>query len=205
MAAGTACSLIFRYGFGGFMSPKFWEYYLNIEADLTACSRYVEFVQENYNTYSNEFARIIVIACAEIDAIFRELCNLIDSSAKADKIYKYFPIILSVFPNFRSGKLDIRRCGLVFEPWKSWEETISPEWWGKSYNKIKHDRYNHFEKASLENALNSVGALLITILYYHQYISGKSLNVDLNRGTQLFAPAKAPTDKSGAYWFYSME
>lgn len=187
------------------MSPKFWEYYLNIEADLAACSRYVEFSEENHNTYSNEFARIIVIACAEIDAIFGELCDLIAPGTKADRINQYFPIILGRFPNFTGGKVDIRRCSLTFEPWKSWKQDMSPGWWGKGFNKIKHDRYNHFASANLVNALESVGALFLTILYYHYQVIGKDLNVDFNRGTQLFTPAKSPTDKSGMYWFYGAE
>lgn len=186
------------------MSPKFWEYYLHVEADLAGCSRYVELVAPNFSTYSNEFARIIVVACAEIDAVLGELCELITPAEKADTINKYFPIILKRFPAFTDSMVDVRRHRLSFEPWQDWKSNKSPEWWGNGYNRIKHDRTNHFERANLQNALQAVGALFLAILYYHQHVSGKPIHVDFNRGTQLFTPAKAPTDKSGMYWYYGV-
>lgn len=68
---------------GDHMSTKFWEYYLAIEEDLANCSRYVEFGEQNYTTYSTEFAKIIVLASAEIDTILRELCELISPGTGA--------------------------------------------------------------------------------------------------------------------------
>lgn len=47
--------------------------------------------------------------------------------------------------------------GLKIEP-----EYDSPLWW-KEYQKIKHNRYNNFEKANLENALQAVGALFVLL------------------------------------------
>lgn len=187
------------------MSPKFWEYFLHIESDLANCARYVEFTEENFGTYSSEFARIVVVACSEIDANLGELCELIEPSAKAERITEYFPIVLRRFPVFTDTKVDVRRYGLTFQPWQEWKHDKSPPWWGNGYNRIKHDRTNHFDKANLKNALQAVGALFMTILYYHHHVSGEAVHVDFNRGTQLFTPAKAPTDRSGMYWFYGVE
>lgn len=187
------------------MSPTFWEYYLHIEADLAHCSRYVEFAAPNFSTYSNEFARIIVVASAEIDAILGELCKLIAPTEKANTISQYFPIVLRQFPAFTDANVEVRRHRLSFQPWKDWKSNKSPGWWGDGYNRIKHDRTNHFGVANLHNALQAVGGLFLAILHYHQHISGEPIHVDFSRGTQLFTPAKAPTDKSGVYWYYSVQ
>jgi hypothetical protein len=187
------------------MSPKFWEYFLNVEADLAVCSRYVAFSSENFNTYSNEFGKIIVVACAEIDAILVELCKLIAPHEKPQSINQYFPIIHSKFSTFNNAKVDIRRDRLNLQPWEEWTDAKSPSWWGNGYNRIKHDRTNHFQKANLHNALLAVGALFLVILYYHQHVTGGALHVDPNRGTQLFTPAKEAADKGGVYWYYGVD
>jgi len=186
------------------MSPKFWEYYLSIEADLAACSRFVEFTEANYATYSTEFARIIVAAAAEIDAILSELCGVLDPRAKAGTINQYHPIICTQFPVFTQCGVEVRRSHLFLEPWRGWEKGQSPNWWGQGYNKIKHDRTNHFQEANLLNALQAVGALFLTILHFHHHGTNRPMSVDMNRGAQLFTPAKAEGDKSGTYWFYGV-
>ncbi|MGL4576070.1 MAG: hypothetical protein ACRCV9_14900 [Burkholderiaceae bacterium] len=187
------------------VSPKFWEYYLHIEADLENCSRYVEFSKDNFDTYSNEFARIIVVACAEIDTILKELCSSISPGSSADNINKYWPIITMQCPKFTGVEIEIARSGLRFQPWLSWAAKKSPDWWGNGYNDIKHDRTNNFKKANLQNALNAVGALFIAVVQFHEHANSQPLRVDLNRGTQLFTPAKPIGDESGINWFYSVQ
>lgn len=186
------------------VNTKLWEYYLNIEADLAACGRFVEFVEDNYQTYSNEFARIIVIACAEIDAILGQLCHELTHERKVTTIRQYYPIVVDRFPKFTVRGLNIVRHKLSFHPWREWTSSNSPAWW-LAYNKIKHKRYAHFEKANLGNALNAVGALFLVILHDHLYRTGDVLHVEVNRGAKLFTPEKAPTDKSGVYWYYGLD
>jgi hypothetical protein len=185
------------------MSTKFWEYFLNIEADLARCARYVDFDEANFPTFSNEFARIIVVASAEIDAILNELCGLISPKDDAGNIQQYYPVIMSRYVDFSSCQLDVRRFQLLIAPWKNWTSEASPAWWGKGYNKIKHDRTYHFKSANLENAIHAVGALFLCILHYHDHVTG-GMTVDINRGTQLFTPAKPKGDLSRAAWFYKI-
>ena len=186
------------------MSPKFWEYYLSIEADLANCSRFVEFVEANYMTYSTEFARIIVAAAAEIDNILAEISALLKPNAGAGTINRYYPIVFERFPNFAGCAVEVRRSHLFLEPWLEWNQHQSPRWWGQGYNKIKHDRTKYFKEANLINALQAVGALFLLILHYHLHVSNGPMSVELNRGAQLFTPAKAEGDRSGTYWFYGV-
>jgi Tfp pilus assembly protein FimT len=57
---------------------------------------------------------------------------------------------------------------LLFKPWENWVETQNPDWW-RSYNNVKHARNNHFTEANLKNAINAVGALLLTVVYYYKF------------------------------------
>ena len=45
----------------------FWDYYLSIEDDLYKTVGYVEPCEDNYDTYSQAYAKVINVACAEID------------------------------------------------------------------------------------------------------------------------------------------
>ncbi|OEZ83753.1 hypothetical protein JAB8_43960 [Janthinobacterium sp. HH106] len=186
------------------MSPKFWEYYLAIEEDLLNCSRYVEFSEQNYSTYSNEFAKIIVLSSAEIDNILRELCELMAPGSNAGNINKYHSIITNKYPNIINSYVKIRMADINLQPWNEWVDDKSPEWWRYGYNKIKHDRTNYFHQANLKNALHSVGALFLIILHYHDFLSEKSLAVDFNRSAKLFTPETPEQGKSGMFMSYGI-
>ena|ERR1035437_1453020 len=56
-------------------------------------------------------------------------------------------------------KVYVPRYSLEFVPWESWAKDESPDWW-QSYNKVKHERNRHFNKATLNNALHALAALL---------------------------------------------
>lgn len=185
------------------MNPKFWDYFLYIESDLAACSRYVELAEFNYKTYSNEFARIIMVAASEIDTILRELCKSILPSSNSSSILEYCPIITGRFPTIIGHGVVMLNHELTFEPWRAWSSTASPDWWSKAYNKIKHERTTNFEQANLENALLSVSALLLVILYYHEELSGGQVRVGVGQRTQLFYPRPvAPVTMTGGSTTY---
>ncbi|WP_286241106.1 hypothetical protein [Neptuniibacter halophilus] len=152
------------------------EYYFSIESDLEYCARYVEFSETNFDTFSIEFARIIMAASAEIDTLAKELCKLIDSDSKANNISKYAECIQSKYPNICGVSLAIPRYGIKTQPWKDWSKNQSPNWW-KSYNSIKHDRANEFHKASLKNAIDTLAGLLSITLYYLKEKNGKLLDI----------------------------
>jgi hypothetical protein len=145
------------------MSHPHWEYFLSIEADLVHCGRYIEFSRDNYGAYSVEFARIIVAAGSEFDAVAKSLCGVIDSSTAPERITEYRPIITGKYPRFIDYKVHVPRFKLEFQPWLAWTSTAAPDWWSKGFNKIKHERDQHFREANLGNALLATTALLTGI------------------------------------------
>lgn len=59
-----------------------WSYYLAFEQDLEKISRYIEFHESNYSTYSVELARILLAACSESDVLLKEICKLVEPEQK---------------------------------------------------------------------------------------------------------------------------
>jgi hypothetical protein len=157
-----------------------WNYFLALEKDLEATSRYVEFSTANLDTYSIEFAHLLLSSASEVDTIAKCVCTILQPNAKADNIEKYRKIIKEgeededlgfnivgkrpdIVEKLRhrlsSIKILVPRYNIQCAPWESWAEGKNPEWW-QSYNKVKHERNVHFNKATLRNALNSIAGLL---------------------------------------------
>ena len=182
-------------------TPKHWNYFLAVEAELVACARYVEFSRTNFGCYSNEFAKLIVLAAAEVDSIWQELCAHLDPNARAEKITHYFPILLARYPLLTQCEIAIPRYHLTFRPWKDWTEIQRPDWW-TSYNKLKHQRTIEFSRATLETALNAVGAQFLALQLYHHASNNEYVLVELSMRSALFAPRLPDTHKGGTFWNY---
>jgi hypothetical protein len=184
------------------ITPKHWNYFLGVESELVACTRFVEFTENNFSCYSNEFAKIIVLASAEVDSILRELCKEVNSASNAHNIAKYYPVLISRFPHFQKCKVDIPRYKLRIDPWENWTLDTRPDWWSKGYNKLKHERSENFSNASLKNALSAVGAQFLAVLHYHQHMHNESVSVDFSLRTALYSTCRPEADRSGMYWNY---
>lgn len=146
-----------------------WNYYLTIEEDLKNTSRYIE-PQNQDKTYSFEFAKIILLAATEIEAIFKLLSKGEDEKEYGD-IGKYKSKILEKYPRIGETVVCVPRWGKYIKPFDNWEST-SLFWWD-SYQKIKHSMWTHFCKATYETAAYSTAALYVLILYL-----SKNQNID---------------------------
>jgi hypothetical protein len=183
-------------------TPKHWNYFLAVEAELVTCARYVEFSSSNFGCFSNEFAKLIVLAAAEVDSIWQELCALLEPESGARKITDYYPILLARYPLLTQCEIAIPRYQLNFCPWQAWTESARPDWWCKSYNKLKHERTAHFSSATLEAALNAVGAQFLALQLYHHAANNEYVAVDLSMRSSLFAPRLPDAYKGGTFWSY---
>jgi len=144
-----------------------WNYFLTLDDDAAKFSRYVEFSGSNFATYSIELARILMAASSEVDAVAKLLCKKIDSTKDAENILHYRAIIMGAFPRVATFDVLIQRFGLTFRPWQNWGSGRSPDWW-QDYNLVKHERNINFSKANLSNALHSIAALYVLLLYYYK-------------------------------------
>jgi len=156
-------------------------YFSALDSDLRLISRYIEFTEENFNTYSIELAHLLLSSSSEIDVILKELCKLLnpekyknikikkESKKQNININDCRKIIKDELPEFCTELVYLTRFSLKLNPWKNWASSNkNPNWW-QEYNLVKHERTNNFNKANLKNVLNSLAALLVTLIYYYKY------------------------------------
>ena len=149
-----------------------WNYFLALESDLENVSRYIEFIDANYKTYSIELAHLLLASSSECDVVLKELCALLSPEEVPSKkeeinINYYRTIIKSKLPEFINEPIHINRYGISVKPWENWNSETNPDWWG-SNNKVKHERNQYFNEANLRHVISSVGGLLIACYYYYK-------------------------------------
>jgi hypothetical protein len=76
-----------------------WNYFLALEKDLEAASRYIEFSPDNFNTYSIELAHLLLSAASEVDTLAKCICSILDPKAKPENINEYRRIIKAAEEN----------------------------------------------------------------------------------------------------------
>ena len=143
-----------------------WNYVLALDSDLEKLSRFVEFTEANLGVYSIELAHILFAAASEVDVIAKLLCKLVEPTAPRTNMDQYRRVLAHALPDVSSTRVFVPRYGLEFSPWEAWASDTNPAWW-RSYNNVKHQRDAHFSEATLKNALNALGALLIVAIHFY--------------------------------------
>jgi len=151
-----------------------WPYFLSLESDLDSLSRCIEIDERNFSVFSVELTRLFLTTCAEIDAVMKELCELLSPGCSPKNIVDYRKIIKDGLPGFINQETICSKYGLRLTPWQAWGEDQSPEWW-QHHNDVKHRRSEHFEKANLANVLHSMAALYsVNIQFNHHLVCHNS-------------------------------
>lgn len=143
----------------------YWQHFLALETDFAATSRYVEFSEQNYGTYSIEYAKLLLAVGSEVDVVCKLICEKIDIAAKRANIDNYRDCI-TAHSNVVAEEVLINRFDLRFKPWDAWGRGVNPDWWG-AYNDVKHFRHMHFGKANFQNVANAVSGLFIAVIHCH--------------------------------------
>lgn len=152
-----------------------WHFFLSIEKDMLETSRYIE-PNGQEQTYSFEFYKIIMLACSEIEAAFKQICNSIDDKNSCGDIGHYKGLILKRYPRIGETLVIVPRWnGKNLYPFKEWGQGHL-KWWD-AYQHIKHSRYSSLRDASYENAVNTLAALFVLILYLFR-INGYDCKAD---------------------------
>ena len=142
-----------------------WSYFLALEEDVQRLSRFVEFNPNNFATFSLEMAHLLLASCSEVDVVLKMLCKPFAPDAQNEADYR--SSIPKQLPNFTKIGVEMKRYALILQPWQSWDSNQTPTWW-TAYNKVKHERDSHYEKANLENVLQTMAGLLISNLYLYR-------------------------------------
>ena len=122
-----------------------WNYFLALERDLEEVSRFIEFSDRNFKTYSIELAHLLLASASEVDVIAKGICKQLKSNSRADNIDRYRNMITRNLPEFSQESVFIPRYSIELHPWSDWGSGTNPLWW-RSYNNVKHQRSDHFER-----------------------------------------------------------
>jgi hypothetical protein len=179
-----------------------WNYYLALDSDLMHVSRFVEFSEHNFTTYSIELAHILLAASSEVDVMAKAVCAILEPGATAENINHYKSIIIRGIPELPPQTVHVPRFGLMLNPWSNWKGDRNPDWW-RSYNDVKHHRDQHFQDASLKNSLNSLGALLIINFHYYRLKAGLDLSTNGKKDTTRHLKPEAQLMQLDNEYYYS--
>lgn len=134
--------------------------------------RYISPAQKNMETYGNELRNIIILACTEVESLWKDTLlsnNYTNKKILSTKDYVKLLDILKLNEYKIKFNLypDIEEV-CPFENWKIKPATQSLSWYS-DYNAIKHNRLNEFSKANLKNAIESVSAVVIMLIAKYGY------------------------------------
>jgi len=144
-----------------------WNYFLALENDFLKVSRYIEFAEPNFSTYSIELAHLLLASSSEVDVVLKQLCTELDNTSSVSNINEYRDLITRELAEFSIEEVFIPRYATTLKPWSNWNRNANPDWW-RSYNNVKHQRNTYFQEANLRNALNAMAGLLVSIFYYYK-------------------------------------
>lgn len=150
----------------------YWSYYLSVEKMLEDTRKYVAVSEENKDTYSDEFAKIILLSCSEIDSILKLICKL-RNIQKEDNQYnmKVYIGVLNEIENIKEIAYSrypttcINEELLIVRPFKTMDinkKYGGMDWW-EAYQSLKHNRLENALKGNLNNAVTAVAAQYIII------------------------------------------
>lgn len=158
-----------------FVKPsKNWPFYFSLEQDVLGLSRYIEFDTSNFHVHSIELLRLYLSIGSEIDVVLKQICHQLADKSAAKNIIQYREIMAPAVPEFFDEKAFCPRFNITLQPWKDWLPEKRPDWWG-AYNDVKHNRSEHYQKATLGNVLASLAALYLANMY-HVFVKQKQVD-----------------------------
>ena len=138
-------------------------YFKCLENDLLNTARYAEPIGQN-DVYSFEYYKIIMLACSEVETIFKLICKKINSHSNPKKITDYAEIVLEKYPLIIDTEVNVSRVCETIKPFADWSADKCMFWWDE-HQDIKHNRHTDFRKATYKNAMYSLAGLYVLLLY----------------------------------------
>lgn len=154
-----------------------WDYLVSLSKELETCSRYIEFTESNYSTFSTELTKLYLSSCAETDAVLKQICKRVAPKRNSSNIDHYRRTISEYVPAILSEVILLFGDRLSLCPFENWKNDQNPIWW-QSHNDVKHTRDEFYKEANLENTVRAISGLMVSCLYL--YSLKKTGEADLN-------------------------
>lgn len=144
---------------------NYWKYYLKLEKEFLEVIDYIEFVPENYTSYSVKLMQLLLSIGSEVDAVLKEICQIVDKDRPS--IADYAAVVIKKYPSLITQRVCIFKRSIILSPFATWDLNCPakslPFW--DAYNSVKHHRTEEYRKSSLEAVANGLAALFILNLY----------------------------------------
>ena len=165
----------------------YWAYYLMLEEKFIHTTNYVTLAEDNYGTYSNEYAALMQMIGGELDSFFKVYCGYAPTDFK--KISDYYTYLMQDYPDVLNQKINVRSADIIFQPFAGWDGARAKQslpWW-MAFDNIKHSRAVNKRDANQKNTLYLLGALYLLEMKYLKNITEGSRNRDIpDDGSRLF-------------------
>ncbi|MDD5032532.1 MAG: hypothetical protein PHC85_00210 [Candidatus Pacebacteria bacterium] len=125
----------------------------------------VEPTEENKKVYGYKIREIILLACTEVESSWSAILKENQYLSKKgyfttnDYVFLARPMLLDSYELSLQSYLNFSSFN-PFENWNSDQPTKSLSWYD-AYNYTKHDREKNLKYATLENAIKSVGSVIV--------------------------------------------
>lgn len=124
-------------------------------------------VKNNYKSFGHNLRNLLILACTEVEAQLKGIIRANSINQRTNYTTKDYYKLRDVL-NLNEYKIlfnyypSIDLCS-PFKKWKQDKPTQSLKWYD-SYNAVKHDREESFDRANLIDTINAVSALAILIV-----------------------------------------
>jgi hypothetical protein len=142
---------------------QYLNYYLLLEKNLEDIFKYIEPDKVNFKAYSLENAKLLLLIGSEVDILMKEI---LPSGGNMDQYRAETLRSPDYGAKFYRKKVFIEKYGLEAKsPWINFRNNKNPDWW-RAYNNVKHDRFNNFKDANLQNVINALCGLFVIVCFY---------------------------------------
>ena len=128
---------------------NYWHYYQELENEFLQVRKYVEFSENNFNTYSIELLKLYQAACSEIDVVGKILAAEVNKDYKVEdksSIYKWWfeiqdkCVLVEGEKNYALIENEVKLLDMIcIKPWASFKVE-------KYFDKRNNIRYRCLEK-----------------------------------------------------------
>ncbi len=165
----------------------YWKYYIHLENEFINTTEFVMLDENNFETFSIEYQKLLLAIGSECEIIFREICGFA-SDDRSKNIADFRDEIKS--SNLMDLNNHVHIMGVSslssIEPFGETWPNQTPTWW-REYNNVKHGRTLNYKKANLENVLYTLASLYLLEEYLHRKVRKQNEEDFIRPESNLFA------------------
>lgn len=178
----------------------YWNYFRSLCKRLECTKQYIDHSIDKNDSLkygkvnSWEFQQILLLSAMEFENVCKQLCLHFDSNfnIKHADIKKISKTILDRYPRIGGTKIEtdyqtlypLSEWKIVKEGQDDKERVFGLTWWD-DYCDLKHQTFQSFHLATLENAVNALSSLMVIELYVMKEVLD-SVNITLGKQCDYF-------------------